>query len=71
MIKHPQLKIHPHLDDRLGWRIAEWCRLTGTSRPTAWRHAKTGKLKIVYMGAIPLVPRTEAVRLGFLPPEAA
>jgi hypothetical protein len=54
------------LDQRLGWRINEWIALTGTSRPTVWRHAKDGKLKIVYMGDIPIVPRTEAIRLGLI-----
>jgi hypothetical protein len=57
---------HSLLDQRLGWRINEWIALTGTSRPTVWRHAKTGKLRLVYMGDIPIVPRTEAVRLGLI-----
>jgi hypothetical protein len=54
------------LDQRLGWRINEWIELTGTSRPTVWRHAKTGKLRLVYIGDIPIVPRTEAIRLGLI-----
>jgi hypothetical protein len=54
------------LDQRLGWRINEWIELTGTSRPTVWRHAKTGKLRLVYLGDIPIVPRTEAIRLGLI-----
>jgi hypothetical protein len=54
------------VDQRLGWRIKEWIELTGTSRPTVWRHAKTGKLRLVYMGGIPIVPRSEAIRLGLI-----
>lgn len=54
------------LDQRLGWRIDEWVALTGTSRPTVWRHARDGKLRIVYMDKIPIIPRTEAVRLGLI-----
>jgi len=54
------------LDSRLGWRIDEWCQLTGTSRPTVWRQAKAGILKLVYVGNIPIVPRTEAIRLGLI-----
>jgi predicted DNA-binding transcriptional regulator AlpA len=51
---------------RLGWRIREWMRLTGTSRPTLWRQVKRGDLKIVYVGPTPMVPRSEAIRLGLL-----
>jgi hypothetical protein len=54
------------LDQALGWRIDEWVALTGTSRPTVWRQNRDGKLKIIYMGGIPLIPRVEAVRLGFI-----
>ena len=54
------------LIDRLAWRIDEWVERTGTSRPTVWRHARNGTLKVVYQGQIPFVPRSEAVRLGFI-----
>ena len=54
------------IENRLAWRIDEWVALTGTSRPTVWRHAKAGTLKIVYHGSIPLIPRSEAIRLGFV-----
>jgi hypothetical protein len=50
----------------LGWRISEWCALTGTSKPTLWRHAKAGTIKLVYVGRVPIIPRSEAVPLGFL-----
>ena len=53
-------------DDRLGWRLPEWMRLTGISRPTLWRQIKRGDLKIVYIGPMPIVPRSEAIRLGLL-----
>jgi hypothetical protein len=51
---------------RLGWRIDEWVAQTGTSRPTVWRQVKRGDLKLVYIGPMPIVPRSEAVRLGFI-----
>jgi hypothetical protein len=54
------------IENRLGWRLAEWVAMTGTSRPTIWRQIKRGDLKIVRVGGIPLVPRTEAVRLGLI-----
>ena len=52
--------------DRLGWRLPEWMKLTGTSRPTLWRQVKRGDLKLVYVGPTPMVPRSEAIRLGFI-----
>ncbi|SFJ01468.1 hypothetical protein SAMN05216525_11752 [Bradyrhizobium sp. Gha] len=51
---------------RLGWRIDEWVAQTGTSRPTVWRQVKRGDLRIVYVGPMPMVPYSEAVRLGFI-----
>jgi hypothetical protein len=54
------------IDQALAWRVDEWVALTGTSRPTVWRHHRDGKLKIVYIDKIPFVPRTEAIRLGFI-----
>ena len=54
------------IDQALGWRIDEWVALTGTSRPTVWRQKRDRKLKIIYVDKIPFVPRTEAIRLGFI-----
>lgn len=51
---------------RLGWRIDEWATQTGSSRPTIWRQVKRGDLRIVYIGPMPIVPRSEAIRLGFI-----
>ena len=56
---------------RLGWRLNEFCELTGISRVTLWRLAKADKLKLAYIGKIPIVTDHEARRLGLLPPEAA
>ncbi len=66
VIEQRQRRRTESMDSALGWRIDEWCALTGTSRPTVWKHKRNGKLKIIYLGAIPFVPRTEAVRLGFI-----
>jgi hypothetical protein len=57
---------NPSFDRRLGWRVPEWKQLTGTSNQTFWRQVKRGDLKVVYVGHTPLVPRAEAVRLGFI-----
>jgi hypothetical protein len=56
----------PNEPDRLGWRISEWMRLTGTSRPTLWRQVRRGDLELVYIGPTPMVPRSEAIRLGLI-----
>jgi transcriptional regulator of acetoin/glycerol metabolism len=65
--KQRRTKKNDVIDDRrLGWRIDEWVAQTGTSRPTVWRQVKRGDLRIVYIGPMPLVPRSEAVRLGLI-----
>ncbi|MGY3413083.1 putative DNA-binding transcriptional regulator AlpA [Bradyrhizobium sp. GM5.1] len=61
--KDQHLQLAP---DRLGWRIPEWMKATNTSRPTLWRQVKRGDLRIIYIGPMPIVPRSEAVRLGFI-----
>jgi hypothetical protein len=52
--------------DRLGWRIQEWGALTGISRPTIWRQIRAGRLHVVDVCGIKIVPRSEAVRLGLI-----
>jgi hypothetical protein len=54
-----------HSPARLGYRIAEWSEMTGTSRVTTWRNIKAGKLKAVDYCGIKLIPDSERVRLGF------
>jgi excisionase family DNA binding protein len=52
---------------RLGFRIAEFVEMTGTSRPTVQRMLARGDVKTVRIGSVKLIPRTELVRLGLLP----
>ena len=66
IVKERQRRRAASLDQALGWRIDEWVALTGTSRPTVWRQHRDRKLKIIYVDKIPFVPRTEAIRLGFI-----
>ncbi|MEH2473644.1 putative DNA-binding transcriptional regulator AlpA [Nitrobacteraceae bacterium AZCC 2161] len=56
----------PIAPDRLGWRLPEWMKLTNTSRQTLWRQVKRGDLRIIYVGPTPMVPRSEAIRLGLI-----
>ena len=51
---------------RLGYRISEWSEMTGTSRVTTWRAIRSGALRVVNYNGIPLIPRSEAVRLQLL-----
>ncbi len=51
---------------RLGYRISEWSELTGTSRQTTWRAIRSGAIKVIDYNGIPLIPRSEAVRLQLL-----
>jgi hypothetical protein len=53
-------------DDRLGWRVAEFCKLIRVSPATISKMAKAGKISLVYFGDAPVVPRAEAVRLGLI-----
>jgi hypothetical protein len=51
MIRKSHDNNRPNEPDRLGWRISEWMRLTGTSRPTLWRQVKRGDLKLCQCGS--------------------
>jgi hypothetical protein len=53
-------------EERLGWRMAEFCRLIRVDRATVLKMSKAGKLNLVYFGKCPVVPRTEAIRLGLI-----
>jgi hypothetical protein len=53
-------------DNRLGWRVAEFCLLVGMNRATISKMAKLGKLNLIYFGDVPIVPRAEAIRLGLI-----
>jgi hypothetical protein len=56
----------PPIDGRLGWPIPEWRMLTGASPATTSRQIRRGDLKVVRIGPTKIIPRSEAVRLGFI-----
>ncbi|MCK1708586.1 MULTISPECIES: hypothetical protein [unclassified Bradyrhizobium] len=64
--KHPRHSKQSDEPAWFGYRISEWSEMTGTSRVTTWRNVKRGDLKLVYVGPTPIVPRSEAIRLGFI-----
>jgi hypothetical protein len=51
---------------RVGYRIAEWSEMTGTSRVTTWRYIRSGALRTIDYNGITLIPSSEAVRLHLL-----
>lgn len=53
-------------DYRLGLRLAEFAALTGMSMPTLWRRVKSGDVRIVRIGDMPIIPRAELIRLGLI-----
>jgi hypothetical protein len=54
------------VDQRLGFRIPEWCALLGISLPSAYRAINAGELEIVEVNGIKYVPRAFAIRKGFI-----
>ena len=52
--------------ERLGWRVPEFALLIKMSTATISKMAKAGQIKLVYFGDVPIVPRTEAIRLGLI-----
>jgi predicted DNA-binding transcriptional regulator AlpA len=53
-------------DDRLAWRVPEFAKLVSVSAATIYKMSKAGKIRLEYFGDLPVVPRTEAIRLGLL-----
>ncbi len=51
---------------RLGFRIPEWCALLGISKPTGYRAINAGKVEIVEINGIKYVPRAFAIRVGLI-----
>ena len=52
--------------DRVGYRIDEFMRMIGISRPTVQRMLRDGHVKTVKVGSTRLIPRSEVIRLGLL-----
>jgi hypothetical protein len=54
------------MENRLGWRFAEFSKMIGMSRLTLSKMQKAGQLQVVYFGDVPIVARAEAIRLGLI-----
>lgn len=44
-------------DDRLAYRVDEFCRLLGMGETTARRHIRAGDIPVVRVGASVFIPR--------------
>jgi hypothetical protein len=53
-------------DERLGYRLDEFAVLVGISIPTLWRRIRDRQIRVVDLGGLKLIPRSEAVRLGLI-----
>ena len=51
---------------RLGFRPAEFARLTGVSPVTIWRGIRDGKIETVDHCGIKVIPRAFAISAGFI-----
>ena len=54
------------VNQRLGFRPAEFAALTGVSYVTIWRAIKSGKIEVVDQNGVKVIPRAYAVRAGYL-----
>ena len=54
------------VNQRLGFRIPEWCALLGISLPSAYRAINAGELEIVEVAGIQFIPRSFAISKGFI-----
>jgi hypothetical protein len=54
------------MTQRLGFRTSEFARLCGVSVPTIWRHIRDGKIEVVEIGGVKLIPRSYAIKRGLI-----
>ena len=56
---------------RLGFRPAEFAALVGVSYVTIWRAIKRGDIEVVEQNGIKVIPRSYAVKAGYITPDDA
>ena len=54
------------LKHQLSWRLTEFAAVVRISLPTLWRRIRAGDIRVVRLGGVVLVPRSEAIRLGLM-----
>ena len=65
--KPPAIPVH----QRLGFRPAEFAALVGVSYVTIWRAIKRGDIEVVEQNGIKVIPRSYAVKAGYITPDDA
>ena len=54
------------IHQRLGYRPAEFAALTGLSYVTVWRQIKNRKIDVIDQGGIKMIPRSYAIKAGYI-----
>ena len=54
------------INQRLGYRPAEFAALCGVSYPTIWRRIKRGEIKTAVIGGVRVVTRAYAIECGLI-----
>ena len=54
------------MHERLGFRPYEFAALIGVSRVTIWRWVKEGKIPTINENGIKIIPRSYAVKAGYI-----
>ena len=65
--KPPAIPVH----QRLGFRPAQFAALVGVSYVTIWRAIKRGDIEVVEQNGIKVIPRSYAVKAGYITPDDA
>ncbi len=54
------------VNQRLGFRVGEFAALIGVSHVTIWRGIKNGKIKIIDLNGVKIIPRKFAISAGYI-----
>jgi hypothetical protein len=54
------------VNQRLGFRIAEFAALLGVSHVTIWRGIKAGKIDFIDQNGVKIIPRAFAIKAGYI-----
>ena len=54
------------VNQRLGFRVAEFAALIGVNPVSVWRGIKAGKIDVIDQNGIKIIPRAFAIRKGYI-----
>jgi hypothetical protein len=55
------------MHERAGWRPLEFAAMIGIGKTELWAQIKAGKIKVVDQDGIKIIPRSFAIKAGYLP----